>query len=59
MLGIVPVVAAFFGLPLDVRHVTLSTGQLAAAVGAAGLRRCCARAVVLVVRGRHRGHRRC
>ena len=29
--------AAFFALPLDVRHVTLSTGQLAAAVGALGL----------------------
>ena len=36
MLGIVPVVALFFGLPLDVRHVTLSTGQLAAAVGSEG-----------------------
>jgi site-specific recombinase len=36
MLGVVPVVAAFFALPLDVRHVTLSTGQLAAAVGALG-----------------------
>ena len=36
MLGIVPVVAQFFGLPLEVRHVTLSTGQLAAAVGADG-----------------------
>lgn len=36
MLGIVPVVAKFFGLPLEVRHVTLSTGQLAAAVGAEG-----------------------
>ncbi|KQV99799.1 site-specific recombinase [Rhizobacter sp. Root1221] len=36
MLGIVPVVAAFFGLPIDVRHVTLSTGQLAAAAGAMG-----------------------
>ena len=36
MLGIVPVLATFFGLPLDVRHVTLSTGQLAAAVGALG-----------------------
>lgn len=36
MLGIVPVVAAFFGLPLDVRHVTLSTGQIAAAAGALG-----------------------
>ncbi|HZE90765.1 MAG TPA: site-specific recombinase [Rhizobacter sp.] len=36
MLGIVPAVAAFFGLPLEVRHVTLSTGQLAAAAGAIG-----------------------
>ena len=36
LLGVVPVVAAFFGLPLDVRHVTLSTGQLAAAVGSEG-----------------------
>jgi site-specific recombinase len=36
MLGIVPAVAAFFGLPIEVRHVTLSTGQLAAAVGAQG-----------------------
>lgn len=27
---------AFFSVPLDVRHVTLSTGQLAAAVGALG-----------------------
>jgi len=36
MLGIVPVVLAFFSVPLDVRHVTLSTGQLAAAVGALG-----------------------
>lgn len=36
MLGVVPVVAAFFGLPIEVRHVTLSTGQLAAAVGAHG-----------------------
>ena len=37
MLGIVPVVMAFFGLPLEVRHVTLSTGQLGAALGALGL----------------------
>jgi site-specific recombinase len=36
MLGIVPAVALFFGLPIEVRHVTLSTGQLAAAVGAEG-----------------------
>ena len=38
MLGIVPVVALFFGLPIEVRHVTLSTGQVAAAVGAEGFR---------------------
>lgn len=37
MLGVVPVVALFFGLPIEVRHVTLSTGQLAAAVGAEGV----------------------
>ncbi|WP_374593454.1 site-specific recombinase [Aquabacterium sp.] len=33
LLGLVPVVAHFFALPLDVRHVTLSTGQIAAALG--------------------------
>ena len=32
-----PAIAAFFSLPIDVRHVTLATGQLAAAVGALGL----------------------
>jgi site-specific recombinase len=37
MLGLVPVLLDFIGLPLDVRHVTLSTGQLAAAIGALGL----------------------
>jgi site-specific recombinase len=36
MLGVVPVVMSFLGLPLEVRHVTLSTGQLAAAAGALG-----------------------
>jgi len=36
MLGLVPAVAAFFALPIEVRHVTLSAGQLAAAVGALG-----------------------
>lgn len=36
MLGLVPAVLGFFALPLDVRHVTLSTGQLAAAAGALG-----------------------
>lgn len=32
MLGLVPVIAMFFGLGLDVRHVTLAAGQIAAAV---------------------------
>jgi site-specific recombinase len=36
MLGMTPEVAGFFGLPLDVRHVTLSTGQLALAAYAYG-----------------------
>ena len=36
LLGLVPAVATFLGLPLEVRHVTLATGQLAAAVGAQG-----------------------
>ena len=37
MLGLVPPIAAFFGLPLEVRHVTLSTGQIAAALGTLGI----------------------
>ena len=37
MLGLLPPLTAFFGLGLDVRHVTLSTGQLAAAMAAYGL----------------------
>jgi site-specific recombinase len=35
MMGMTPVLGKFFGLPLDVRHVTLSTGMLA--LGAASL----------------------
>jgi site-specific recombinase len=37
LLGLVPVLAAFFGLPVEVRHVTLSAGQVAAALGALGM----------------------
>lgn len=37
MLGLVPVIATFFGLGLDVRHVTLSAGQIAAASATLGL----------------------
>jgi site-specific recombinase len=36
MLGLVPPIVGFFGLGLDVRHVTLSTGQLAAACASLG-----------------------
>ncbi|WP_298212975.1 site-specific recombinase [Acidovorax sp.] len=37
MLGLVPAFASFFGLGLDVRHVTLSTGQMGAASAALGM----------------------
>lgn len=36
MLGVIPAVCSFVGLPLEVRHVTLAAGQLAAAIGALG-----------------------
>ncbi len=36
LLGMTPVVGKFVGLPLDVRHVTLSTGALTLAVSAQG-----------------------
>jgi site-specific recombinase len=36
LLGLVPALLGILGIPLDVRHVTLSTGQLAAAAGALG-----------------------
>ena len=36
LLGLTPPVFGFFGLPLDVRHVTLSAGQVAAALGTLG-----------------------
>jgi len=36
LLGMAPVVARFFGVPLDVRHVTLSTGTLALAAARYG-----------------------
>ena len=36
MLGLLPPMLAFMGLPMEARHVTLSTGQLAAAVGTLG-----------------------
>ncbi len=36
LLGMVPVLASFAGLPIEVRHVTLSTGSIAFAVQALG-----------------------
>lgn len=36
LLGMTPVLAQFFGLPLDVRHVTLAAGTLAAAASSLG-----------------------
>lgn len=36
LLGLIPALATFFGLPIEVRHVTLSTGQIAAALGTLG-----------------------
>ena len=36
MLGLTPAIAGFFGLGLDVRHVTLSTGQMGAASATLG-----------------------
>ena len=36
MLGVIPAFAAFFGLGLEVRHVTLSAGQVSAAVATLG-----------------------
>ncbi|OYZ72371.1 MAG: recombinase, partial [Polaromonas sp. 24-62-144] len=37
MLGLIPAFTGFFGVELEVRHVTLSTGQLAAAGASLGL----------------------
>ncbi len=37
MLGLTPAIASFFGLGLEVRHVTLSSGQLGAASATLGL----------------------
>jgi site-specific recombinase len=36
MFGITPVVARFFGVPFDVRHITLAAGELASAAGSIG-----------------------
>jgi site-specific recombinase len=51
MLGIIPSIAVFFGLPLDVRHVTLSTGQVTAAFAMLGGEHLWARATAWIVIG--------
>lgn len=37
LLGMLPVFAKFFGLPIDVRHITLSTGSLTLALSSIGI----------------------
>jgi len=37
LLGLVPAILGFFAIPLDVRHVTLSAGQLGAACASLGI----------------------
>jgi site-specific recombinase len=37
LLGMIPVFAKFFGLPIDVRHITLSTGSLTLAISSIGV----------------------
>ena len=37
MLGMIPTLLEFVGIPLEARHVTLSTGSVAAAIGVLGL----------------------
>jgi site-specific recombinase len=37
LLGMIPAFAKFFGLPIDVRHITLSTGSLTLAISSLGI----------------------
>lgn len=37
LLGMIPAFARFFGLPIDVRHITLSTGSLTLALSSVGI----------------------
>ena len=54
LLGMEPVIATFFGLPLEVRHVTLSTGQLALASWSYGAGSLLAARVLVGGRGHRR-----
>ncbi len=51
MLGIIPVVAEFAGIPLDIRHVTLSSCFLTASVATLGFGVVATKAFVLAVLG--------
>jgi site-specific recombinase len=51
MLGIIPEVARFASLPLDIRHVTLSAGFLTAAVATLGVGALATKAFVLAALG--------
>jgi site-specific recombinase len=51
LLGMVPVWLHFFGIPLEVRHVTLSTGQLFASVAVLGWESCLTSGFWLAVAG--------
>ena len=57
LLGFTPVIGKFFGIPLDVRHVTLSTGTFALSVAHFGVTQHRTR-LVLRSRCRHRRHLR-
>ncbi|MGE5651453.1 MAG: preprotein translocase subunit TatB [Bacillota bacterium] len=37
LLGMTPILARFFGMPFEVRHITLAAGELTAAAGSLGL----------------------
>jgi site-specific recombinase len=51
LLGMVPVFAKFFGLPIDTRHITLSTGSLTLSLSSIGIASVGWRAVISAMAG--------
>jgi site-specific recombinase len=51
LLGMLPVFAKFFGLPIDVRHITLSTGSLTLAISSIGIHNVGSTALVSAIAG--------
>ncbi|MCU0768520.1 MAG: site-specific recombinase [Burkholderiaceae bacterium] len=51
LLGLTPILWAFFGVPMEVRHVTLSTGQVAVAAFSLGIETLTTRAFWLAIAG--------